>query len=103
MDDFLKMDIFFGVATGATIIMAALMCVALMYLIRLLRTLSRISEEIEGEAKALRADFDAARMNLKRGGMKVSNLFSFFETTVKRLLGRKPPPKRHKTPTKPAS
>ncbi len=86
MNDFLKMDIFFGVATAAALILTALAAIALMYAIRLLRTLARISEEVEEEAKALRQDLDDARKETKR---KASAYIAFIEKAVKRLLGRK--------------
>ncbi len=95
MNEFLKMDIFFGVATVATVVVAALVCVAFMYLIRLLSTLDRISKEVEEEAKALRSDLDEARASVKREGLKLSHLFDFFTKSATRILGKK---KRKATP-----
>lgn len=89
MNDFLKMDIFFGVATLGSIIFIALVSIALFYVIRLLRSLSRLSEEVEEEAKALRADLNDARTAVKKEGIKLATLSGFFEKTGKRLMGRK--------------
>lgn len=86
MDDFLKMDIFFGVATASAIVLTTLAAIALMYAIRLLRTLARVADEVEEEAKALRQDLDEARKDAKR---KVSAYVAFAEKAMKRLLGRR--------------
>lgn len=86
MDDFLKMDIFFGVATAATIIITMLVAIVLMQAIRLMRSLSRITDEVEEEAKALRKDLDDARKEAKR---KTAVFVGFVEKLVKRFLGRK--------------
>lgn len=89
MDDFLKMDIFFGVATTATIVMTALLCIILIYLIRILRTVDRLSAEMADEAKALRADIASARASAKKSG---SELLSFVRALIrygKRLLAGK--------------
>lgn len=89
MDDFLKMDIFFGVATVATIALTALMAVALMYLIRILRILTRLSEGVAEEAKALKADFNEARAAARKGGGEVMGLIKAITKYATRLLGKR--------------
>jgi hypothetical protein len=65
MDEFLKMDVFFVVATVAVVIIAAVLIVALVYLVRLVRTLNRIGEEVEKEAVEFRKDIHDAREKVR--------------------------------------
>ncbi|MEK7579027.1 MAG: hypothetical protein AAB460_00635 [Patescibacteria group bacterium] len=50
MDTLLKADIFFVVATVALVVIAIVLCVALLYLIRILRTAAFLSERIKEQA-----------------------------------------------------
>ena len=86
MTDFLKMDIFFVVATVATVLIAALVIVLLVYAVRLMRTLNRIGEEVEEEAKAIREDIEDARTSVR--GFSLSQAFSLFGKTAKRAASR---------------
>lgn len=87
MSDFLKMDIFFVVATVATVLVAALIIVALVHVVKLLQTLNRIGEEVEEEAKALREDIEEARSHVREFSM--SQLFSLITKKAKRAVARK--------------
>jgi hypothetical protein len=89
MSDLLKMDIFFVVTTIAVVLLTLLVAIALYYVIRLLRTLDRIGEQIEEEAAALRADLNEVRSSAKKQGLKIKELATFFDRTAKRLLGKK--------------
>jgi len=73
MTDFLKMDVFFGVATVATVVVALVLIVALVYAVRLLRTLNRIGDDIEEETVAIREDVADARRKVR--GFKLASLF----------------------------
>ena len=86
MDDFLKMDIFFLVATLAMVVIAMLIAAALIYRIRLLRTLERIAGEVEGEARAIIADLDGVREKVRIEGFKLAHVISLLSKTGKRLL-----------------
>ena len=86
MTDFLKMDIFFVVATVATVLIAACIVVALVYVVRLMRTLNRISEEVEEEAKAIREDIRDARSQVR--GFGWSSLFGLVTKGAKRAVSR---------------
>jgi hypothetical protein len=68
MTDFLKMDIFFVVATIATALVGILVLVALVFFVRILRTFDRILLEVEAETKAIREDIEDTRMEIKRDG-----------------------------------
>lgn len=88
MEDFLKMDIFFAVATFAVLIVAALLSAFLFYCIRILRTLARIAEEVEGEAKALRGDIEEVRLKIRSEGVQAKHLLTLFKKATKRLLSQ---------------
>ncbi|HEY4489358.1 MAG TPA: hypothetical protein VJA87_02640 [Candidatus Paceibacterota bacterium] len=73
MTDFLKMDVFFGVATVAAVAVTLITIVALAYAVRLLRTLNRIGDDIEEETEAIREDVEAARRKVR--GFRFASLF----------------------------
>lgn len=86
MTDFLKMDVFFVVATVATAVIALIAIVALVYAIRFLRTLNRIGDTVEEEAEAIREDIRDARNRVR--GFRFSELFSLFGKTIRRAAPR---------------
>ncbi len=89
MDQFLKMDIFFVIATVGVIVLLILVAIAFYYFIRLLRTLNRVALTVEEEAHALKGDLEDARASIKRGGNSLLSLFGFATKTSKRLLAKK--------------
>ena len=86
MTDFLKMDIFFVVATVATVLIAALIIIALVHAVKLLRTLNRIGEEVEEETKAIREDIEEARSRVRDFSFR--QVFSLFGKAAKRAASR---------------
>lgn len=84
MNDFLKMDIFFVVATIGVVVITVLICIALWYLIRTLRAFERIATLAEEEAKLVRNDLDEARQELKREG----RMLKHFVTPLLKFLDR---------------
>jgi hypothetical protein len=86
MTEFLKMDVFFVIATVGFVLLALLLGIAVFYIIQLLRTLNRVADTIEEEAMELKGDLDAARASMKRKG---SSLFKFAGMVGKRLLSKK--------------
>lgn len=99
MDEFLKMDIFFFVATIAVAVLAALFAIALFYGIRVLKGIERILGEVEEEAKALRADIGEVRAVAKREGSKLAGLLESFEAMLRSVFGLKKPRARKKPRT----
>jgi sensor domain CHASE-containing protein len=89
MNEFLKMDIFFVIATIGFVVMALLLVVVMVYTIQLLRTLNRVADTVEEEAHALKGDLDDARKSIRRGGVGLLSLFGFAGKTRKRLLAKK--------------
>lgn len=57
MDEFLKMDIFFVVATVATIVLTVLGALVLLSVLRILKRVEEISAMVSEEGKELRAEF----------------------------------------------
>ena len=89
MSEFLKMDIFFVVATIGFVVVAALLGIAIYYVIQLLRTVNRVATTVEEEAVALKGDLDEARASVKRGGIGLLSLFGFAGKAGKRILKKK--------------
>lgn len=87
-DDFIKMDIFFTVATILVAIVGLLVAAALVLFIRLLRKLERIADDVGGEAKLLIADIDEARTKVRVEGFKLAHVLSLLSKTGKRLVTR---------------
>ena len=82
MTEFFKMDAFFVVATIATVVIAAITIVALVYAVRFLRTINRVADEIEEEADATREVIKDARKSVR--GFRFGQLFSLFRTRAKK-------------------
>ena len=93
MSEFFKMDFFFVVATIGFIILALLLCVALWYVIQLLRTINRVADTVDEEAQAIKTDIDDARKSIRREGTGLlstaKTLTGFAGKTGKRLLKKK--------------
>src|SRR5262249_27687662 len=87
MTEFLKMDIFFVIATIGTVVVAVLAAIALWYLVRILKTFDRLTREVEEEAKAIRADIHEARAAVHAEGKKIEALVDLGEKSVTRFFG----------------
>ena len=86
MEDVLKMDIFFVVATVVTVLIGAVIVVALVQAVRLLKTLNRIGEEIAEETEAIRQDIKDARK--KARSFALAGLAPLFGKAAKRVVSR---------------
>ena len=90
MTEFLKMNIFFFVATASLIVFVIMLCGALWYVIKILRSISHVVDTIDEQTQAIATDIDVARKTIKRTG--ASLLSKFFAVigvagkTGKRLL-----------------
>ena len=69
MDSLLKADIFFVVATIATVVLAAGVVWALIYILRILRNVREISDIADREAKELSRDFGALHDRVRERGI----------------------------------
>ncbi len=88
MDEFLKMDIFFFVATAAVVIVAAFVALALYRIVRILRNVEKISAIVEEEGELMRADIADLRSSVKREGFKLRSLGRFFTSIFGRVKSR---------------
>ncbi len=88
MDDFLKMDIFFVVATIAAVVFAALLSYALVLIIRILRNVERVSQVVEEEAQLLKGDIDEMRVKVRSNRLGWKDVSAFFRSIIKRLFSR---------------
>ena len=93
MSEFLKMDVFFVIATIGFVVMAVLIICALWYIVQILRTISRVADSVEEEATALKEDFREARESIKRQGIGllsgVATLFGMAGKSGKRILKKR--------------
>jgi len=80
MDDFLKMDVFFLIATLAVVVLTMLTAVFLFYAIRVARMLDRLGTTIQTEVGAIKEDIDDVRLVARR---EAGELISFIHTAGK--------------------
>ncbi|MDB5264686.1 MAG: hypothetical protein JWN64_257 [Parcubacteria group bacterium] len=83
MNDFLKMDIFFGVTTVAVIVVTVLLVIVLVWLIRILKRVEHVSELVEEEGEHLRDDIADVRAKVRSEGLRLKHMFSFFKVLDK--------------------
>ena len=67
MDDFLKMDVFFVIATVSTVILTALAALVLWRLARILKDVERVSGEVAAESELIRKDIHDLRERVAHG------------------------------------
>ncbi len=84
MDTLIHADIFFFVTTIAVVIVAAIFIVVLIYLIKVLMDLKKITEQVRDEAILVREDLSDLRSNIKREGFKLHSLVDFVAGIFKR-------------------
>ena len=84
MDEFLKMDIFFVVATAAVVVLAFFTAFVLWRLERVLKNIEHISEQVALESDTIREDLAGMRDDVRRGKGRLKSLFVFLKKTSKR-------------------
>jgi hypothetical protein len=77
MDEFLKMNIFFFVATLATILIAVFAAVVLWRIQRILKNVDYISKQIAIESDMVRQDLAEMRQDVRAGKGRLRSLFGF--------------------------
>ncbi len=78
MTEFLKMDVFFFIATVAISLFAIAFTIASIYVIGILRDLKYVSEKIRTGADNLSEDISSLRENVQNQGLKLKHAFLFF-------------------------
>jgi hypothetical protein len=84
MDPFLKMDVFFVVATLGVVVVSGFAAFALWRLERVLKNVEHISAQVAAESDNVRLDLAEMRADIRRGKGRVKSLLDFFGKTVKR-------------------
>lgn len=84
MDEFLKMDIFFVVATLAVAVLAVLSSFILWRLERILKHVEHISEQAAAESDNLREDLAEMRADVRQGKGRLMALLGFVGKSAKR-------------------
>lgn len=77
MNDFLKMDIFFAVATVFTIGIGTFAALALYQLWRIFKNINHISSQVAAESDNIRADIAQLRTDIREGKGKMLSTLSF--------------------------
>ncbi|MFA6519440.1 MAG: hypothetical protein WCT41_01295 [Candidatus Paceibacterota bacterium] len=84
MDEFLKMDIFFFVATVAVVVLAFFTAYVLWRLQRVLKNIEHISEQVALESDIVRQDIAEMRSDIRHGKSRLKSLFGFLGKLGKR-------------------
>ena len=87
METLMKADIFFFITTVAVIAVTICLVYAGYYLIRILRNVEEISEEVKQESQLMREDLGDLRTNIRAEGMKVKHVTDFFS----KMVGKRQP------------
>ncbi len=83
MDDFLKMDIFFGVTTVAVVVVSVLLALVLIRLLKILKTVDDVSEIVHEEAEEIRDDIREVRAQVKTEVVRATNVIGALTGFVK--------------------
>ena len=84
MNEFLKMDIFFFIASISGGILAILFAILLIYLIKIIRDLKYISGKAKIEADNLAQDIENLRQGVKKKGFQLMHAINFFRNIIKK-------------------
>lgn len=85
MQTLIHADIFFFITSIVVVILAIFAIVILFYVLRIVRSVDHIVDNIKKESDSVAADIEMLRTNIKEKG---THLFSFLVTASKFLLGR---------------
>jgi len=84
MNEFLKMDIFFIIASVAMTLVVVLGVILLVYLIKFVKNLKYISDQARDETDNIRADIHDFRQNIRSEGLRAKHIFSFLGSLINR-------------------
>jgi uncharacterized protein YoxC len=83
-ESFLKADVFFFVTTIAVVLITIGLVVGLVYLIKILRTIKRISSRAEHTANMVADDITELRNTIKEEGISPKRILNFFTKKSKK-------------------
>lgn len=89
MTEFVKMDVFFFVATIAVVVLALLLAILIIYIIKISRDVKYISQKAKSEADLISQDLSDLRENVRDNGAKLKYFASFFSNLGKKKADKK--------------
>lgn len=84
MNDFIQMDIFFLVTTVAVIFVGVMITTALFYVIRILRSVERITQNVSEESDLIREDISHLRARVRADGFAWRHVAQFWKAFADR-------------------
>ena len=84
MNEFLKMDIFFVIASTVAIILTVLVVILLVYVIKFVKNLKYMSDKVRAETDNISLDIKTLRSNISTEGFKIKHLINFFKSIIKK-------------------
>jgi hypothetical protein len=85
METLIHADIFFFVSTIALVLITIGIVIALIYLIKILRNVSDVSEKVKVESSEIISDIKTLRTDIKKEGFRINYISKFFG----KLFGRR--------------
>lgn len=89
MSEFLKMDIFFVITTIIVVIVGVFIIVALYYLIRILKSVDHLAENVSTESDNIKGDILLLRTKMREEGTKIKHFADFFASIMRRKASRR--------------
>ena len=77
INSLLRSDIFFIITSVVVVILGILFAVALVYLIRILSDVKKLSKAVRKEGENIVEDIEGLRENIKKNTIKLSDILSF--------------------------
>jgi uncharacterized protein YoxC len=78
MSTLLQADIFFFIASVATIVVAAVFVILLIYLIKIFKNFKSVSQIIKSQTEIISKDLNAARNEIKNETWKIKSIWDLF-------------------------
>lgn len=75
MNDVLKADVFFVVASAGIVVLGVMLAIALAYAIRILRDVKEVSREVKAETEHITEDITSLRRQVRQKGTWLLRLF----------------------------
>ena len=88
MNEIAKSDIFFVITTIAVVVVSAVLIVALLYLIKILRDFKQVSGRVKEESDRISKDLSDLHIAVREQGARVAQAVSSFGRKKKRTNGK---------------
>lgn len=83
METLIHADIFFFISSVALVLVAVGVIIALVYVIKILRNVSAVSDKVKEESGEILDDLKSLRGTIKKEGFKLSYIGNFFKRLLK--------------------